>query len=65
MDLLKPFKLKDIAKNHQIYIENSHKIFDLQKKKDKKVITEEEKAELLEREAWNESFKHYLKKNGL
>ena len=65
MDLLKPFKLKDIAKNHQIYIENSHKIFELQKKKDKKVITEEEKAELLEREAWNKSFKHYLKKTGL
>ena len=62
MDLTKPFEIKDIASLHQQYIANTHRIFELQKKKDQGNITQKEAQELDETIAWNISFRQYLKK---
>ena len=56
MDLCKPFLLKDLAKNHQIFIENTHRIYELEKKIKQGNITQEERKEHTEKVAWNASF---------
>ena len=65
MDLCKPFEIKDIAKNHQIYIANQHRIYDIQKKIDNNTATAAERQEQQEKIAWNVSFRQFLKKTGL
>ena len=56
MDFCKPFQIKDIAKNHQIFIENTHRIYELDKKIKQGNITAEERKEHTEKVAWNASF---------
>ena len=65
MDLCKEFKIKDIVKNHQIFIENSTRIFELQKKIDQGTITQKERQEHTEKVAWNASFQQFLRRTGL
>ena len=65
MDLCKVFEIKDIAKNHQIYIANQHRIYQIQKRIDQGVATQAEKQEQEEKIAWNVSFRQFLHKTGL
>ena len=65
MDLCKPFLLKDLAKNHQIFIENTHRIYELEKKIKQGDITQEERKEHTEKVAWNTSFQQFLRRTGL
>ena len=65
MDFCKPFQLKDLAKNHQIFIEDTHRIYELDKKIKQGNITAEERKVHTEKVAWNASFQQYLRKTGL
>ena len=65
MYFCKPFEIKDIAKNHQIYIANQHRIYRIQKRIDQGIATAAEIQEQQEKIAWNVSFRQFLHKTGL